>query len=74
MTVLKVGPALTFAFREGVFLLSCLENELALSGAVTHPSRLPETLEHVMRERDEHWRDYYSGDGHVLIEQMRYSL
>ena len=67
--VLKVGPALTFALREALFALAAIESELlGPSGQNTGltPSRLRETLDRVMREHAEHWRDYYTGDDAAL--------
>ncbi len=53
--ILKVGPALTFAFREALF---ALDHIAAALGIDTH---LRDTLEHVMLERPEHWRTHYHG-------------
>ncbi len=55
--ILKVGPALTFAFREAVFALAAIEEELGLP----EPSRIRDVLEQVMVERPDHWRKYYPG-------------
>jgi len=57
--ILKVGPALTFAFREAVFALAMMENELI--PAETR-SNLVEVLEDVMTRQPEHWQKYYHGD------------
>ncbi len=67
---LKVGPALTFALREGLFALAAIEDELLVKAAgrpaQTGSSRLRETLDRVMREQPEHWQPYYSGDEAAL--------
>ncbi|NPA26454.1 MAG: class II D-tagatose-bisphosphate aldolase, non-catalytic subunit [Chloroflexi bacterium] len=55
--ILKVGPALTFAFREAVFALEAIERELG----VPEPSRLREVLEQVMLDDPRHWQRYYPG-------------
>ncbi len=57
--ILKVGPALTFAFREAVFALAMLENELILP---EKRSNLIQVLEEVMTRQPEHWQKYYPGD------------
>jgi D-tagatose-1,6-bisphosphate aldolase subunit GatZ/KbaZ len=57
--ILKVGPALTFAFREAVFALAMIENELF---PAEMRSRLTETVENVMVSRPEYWQDHYRGD------------
>ena len=66
--VLKVGPALTFAVREALFALAAVETELlGPSGQGAGPaSGLRETVDRVMREHPEHWRDYYEGDDAAL--------
>jgi D-tagatose-1,6-bisphosphate aldolase subunit GatZ/KbaZ len=60
--ILKVGPALTFAFREAVFALSAIEHEMfaARKGAIL--SQLRQAIETAMLENPSHWRAYYSGD------------
>ena len=57
--ILKVGPALTFAFREAVFALAMIENELILA---ERRSNLIEVLEEVMTRQPEHWQKYYHGE------------
>jgi D-tagatose-1,6-bisphosphate aldolase subunit GatZ/KbaZ len=60
--ILKVGPALTFAFREAVFALSMVEREL-LSDKVANEalSNLPDILDQAMMRNPEHWEKYYTG-------------
>lgn len=55
--ILKVGPALTFAFREAVFALAKME-KLLVDGET---SNLRETLEAVMLENPTHWQNHYGG-------------
>jgi D-tagatose-1,6-bisphosphate aldolase subunit GatZ/KbaZ len=55
--ILKVGPWLTFAFREGVFALAEIEETL-----VAIPSRIRETLEVAMLTNPVHWKKHYAGD------------
>ena len=62
--ILKVGPWLTFAFREALFALEEIEREvLARSSAGDggagggEPSRLRETLDAAMRADPRHWRE-----------------
>jgi D-tagatose-1,6-bisphosphate aldolase subunit GatZ/KbaZ len=57
--ILKVGPALTFAFREAVFALALMEAELFPAERRSH---ILETLEEVMTAQPESWRDHYRGD------------
>ena len=63
--ILKVGPGLTYAFREGVFALA--EMEVALS--VDTPSRIRETLEEAMLQNPKYWVSHYAGSP----EQKKFS-
>jgi D-tagatose-1,6-bisphosphate aldolase subunit GatZ/KbaZ len=59
--ILKVGPWLTFAFREAVFALSAIEREwLAHRGGV-RLSQVRETLDAAMLRNPSYWRSYYRG-------------
>ena len=55
--ILKVGPGLTFAFREAVFALTEME-EILVEGETSH---LREALEAAMLENTSHWLKHYSG-------------
>lgn len=55
--ILKVGPWLTFAFREAVFALAEIEAALCET-----PSRIRETLEVAMLTNPVHWKKHYAGD------------
>jgi D-tagatose-1,6-bisphosphate aldolase subunit GatZ/KbaZ len=57
--ILKVGPALTFAYREAVFALALMENEWIPVGK---RSNLVQVLEDVMLGKPEYWQNYYHGD------------
>ena len=56
--ILKVGPGLTYAMREGIFALAEIEKETV---APNDQSRLVEVVRAVMLENPVHWRDYYKG-------------
>ena len=72
--ILKVGPALTFAFREAVFALSAVERELLGSRPATRLSRVREELEAAMLRNPTHWRPYYHGDAMELQLARAFSL
>jgi D-tagatose-1,6-bisphosphate aldolase subunit GatZ/KbaZ len=74
IAILKVGPALTFAFREAVFLLSHLEDEIARSGLIGQPAGLPQALEDAMRAKPGYWKDYYPEKDQRLSDYLRFSL
>jgi len=69
--ILKVGPALTFTFREAMFALAMIEDELIPKGA---RSNLIQVLDDVMIKHPEHWKKYYHGDENELAFKRRYSL
>jgi D-tagatose-1,6-bisphosphate aldolase subunit GatZ/KbaZ len=72
--ILKVGPALTFAFREAAFALQEIEREwLSGKNGITF-SCLRETLENVMLENPVHWRNYYQGNENALRFARKYSF
>jgi D-tagatose-1,6-bisphosphate aldolase subunit GatZ/KbaZ len=60
--ILKVGPALTFAFREAVFALAMMEDELLTGSRAKDRSNLRNVLEGAMIENPVYWESYYSGD------------
>jgi D-tagatose-1,6-bisphosphate aldolase subunit GatZ/KbaZ len=68
--ILKVGPALTFAFREAVFALAMLEDELILPEKC---SNLITVLDEVMTRQPEHWQKYYHGDAAARRLQRKFS-
>ncbi|MGZ6195259.1 MAG: class II D-tagatose-bisphosphate aldolase non-catalytic subunit [Candidatus Binataceae bacterium] len=69
--ILKVGPALTFAFRQAVFALAMMESELLPTDG---RSRLIETLEAAMQRVPVHWKKYYHGNERELAFARKYSL
>jgi D-tagatose-1,6-bisphosphate aldolase subunit GatZ/KbaZ len=60
--ILKTGPWLTFAFREAVFALECMEKEWLPTKKDTPLSGLRSVLEGVMRANPVHWMPFYRGD------------
>ena len=72
--ILKVGPALTFAFREAVFALSAIERELLASHPGTRISQVRDQLEAAMLRNPEYWKPYYHGDTDELRLARAFSL
>lgn len=72
--ILKVGPALTFAFREAAFALAWMEGEWLASVPGVQLSRLPEVLDEAMRLEPRYWQAYYQGDERQVRLARRYSL
>lgn len=56
--ILKVGPALTFAFREALIGLSHIEDQLIGVGKVKNPSELLKNIREVMTKNPGHWKSY----------------
>lgn len=69
--ILKVGPAATFAYREALFALAMIENELLPE---SDRSQLIEVLERVMLANPKHWQGHYRGDPHELRLLRAYAL
>ncbi len=69
--ILKVGPGLTFAFREAVFALAMIEDELIPKD---QRSNLIQVLDDVMVKHPEHWKKYYRGDEAEQSFKRKYSL
>lgn len=76
-SILKVGPALTFALRETLFSLAAIERELRPAHQC---SGLRDVLESVMLEHPEHWNHHYHGSdgarrlarGYSYSDRVRY--
>lgn len=70
VAILKVGPALTFSLREGLFALSHIEREMIPDSQQAH---FIEVLEKSMVSAPENWMHHYSGDQLQLRLKRRYS-
>ena len=69
--ILKVGPWLTFAFREAVFALSGVEREWLGHRRGIQLSQIREALEAAMLRNPTYWRSYYHGsDDEVRLARM----
>ena len=68
---LKVGPELTFRFREAVFSLAGIEKTLNFS----EPSHLLDIIDAQMESNDGYWREYYRGSTQeqALLKNYSYS-
>lgn len=69
--ILKVGPGLTFAFREAIFALAMMEDELI---SKAQRSNIIQVLDRVMIKHPEHWKKYYHGDDEAQAFKRKYSL
>ncbi len=69
--ILKVGPAATFAYREALFALAKIEDELLPEG---ERSQLIETLDRRMQANPKYWQGHYQGDERRLRLLRAYAL
>ncbi|MEG1003516.1 class II D-tagatose-bisphosphate aldolase, non-catalytic subunit [Clostridium sp.] len=72
--ILKVGPALTFGFREGAFSLNEMENELLKYRPDLETSRFMDILEFNMVKNPKDWIKHYSGSNEKIKFDRIYSL
>ncbi len=70
--ILKVGPWLTFAYREALFALESMEIELM--GGDDGLSHLRDTMDMVMLQDPKHWKKYYSGTENQQLFKRKYSF
>jgi D-tagatose-bisphosphate aldolase class II non-catalytic subunit len=68
--ILKVGPGLTFAYREALYGLDVIATEL-VTGYGNRP--LVQTMESIMSTDPAHWQGHYHGDANALRVQRHYS-
>lgn len=71
ITILKVGPALTFALREALFGMEQIERRLI---AKELQSRFSQRLEEAMLENPGNWEKHYHGDAGELRVKRAFSL
>lgn len=72
--ILKVGPWLTFAFREAVFALAAIEEEWLGNRKGIVISRVRKALDDAMLANPEHWKNHYCGEEAALRFARKYSL
>jgi D-tagatose-1,6-bisphosphate aldolase subunit GatZ/KbaZ len=72
--ILKVGPALTFAFREAVFALALIETEWLSTKSGVELSGIRQALDQAMQRDPTHWRKYHAGSECELQFARRYSF
>jgi D-tagatose-1,6-bisphosphate aldolase subunit GatZ/KbaZ len=68
--LLKVGPCLTFAFREAVYALTHIEDAWS---EVRGPSHLRDIMETLMKHHPAHWQTHYRGGPEALSFLRHYS-
>lgn len=71
IAILKVGPALTYGLREGLFSLSMMERELV---PANRRACLIEALDESMMENPGNWKKHYHGSYKQLGLARKYSF
>lgn len=71
--ILKVGPWLTFAYREALFALEAMESEI-MGDHHEDLSKLGDTLERVMKREPKYWLKYYHGNENQQFLKRKYSF
>jgi D-tagatose-1,6-bisphosphate aldolase subunit GatZ/KbaZ len=70
---LKVGPWLTYAFREAVFALALIERELLVNKKGIVLSNLQEVVDQKMLENPKYWEKYYTSSEEENKLKRKYS-
>lgn len=71
--ILKVGPGLSFAMREGLFALAYMEKEMYY-GTNVETSKIMQVMEDTMLANPNKWAAYYKGDETELHIKRLYSF
>ena len=77
IAILKVGPALTFAAREGLYALAMMEDELCAAGVLEadKASRFVDVLDETMKKDPSSWQGHYTAEEpeSTLLRKYSYS-
>lgn len=71
--ILKVGPWLTFAFREAVFALANIEAEIVGGAKNKDVSNVIDIIDKIMVANPKHWQRHYHGEDNAVRIARRYS-
>ncbi|MDO5573615.1 MAG: class II D-tagatose-bisphosphate aldolase, non-catalytic subunit [bacterium] len=71
IAILKVGPALTFSLREGLFALSMMEKMLVPE---EKQAKFIEIMEEIMVQNPGNWKKHYHGTEDQLAIKRKYSF
>ena len=71
IAILKVGPALTFSLREGLFALSMMEKRLVPAEKQAH---FIDVMEETMLKNPGNWQKHYHGSEEDLAVKRKYSF
>jgi D-tagatose-1,6-bisphosphate aldolase subunit GatZ/KbaZ len=72
--ILKVGPAVTFAFREAVYALAMIENEWLSKCKGVTLSNIIQVLDNTLLDNPVYWQKYYAGNEPQIQLARKYSF
>ncbi len=72
--ILKVGPELTFAYRESIYTLELIERQIAKVLAISNPSEISDVVDRVMCKKPNNWEEYYTGSASSVAFSRRFSM
>ncbi|RJX67150.1 tagatose-bisphosphate aldolase subunit GatZ [Vibrio sinensis] len=70
-SILKVGPALTFALREALFSLAEIENRLVKT---EQNSQFKQVVDSVLLDKPKYWKSYYGEKHSDIINNLHFSF
>lgn len=70
--VLKVGPALTFAYRQAIYALDAIADVAGLDTGLDPAQRVPAVMEAEMRAAPGHWQGHYPDDDSPAARLLRH--
>lgn len=71
--ILKVGPALTFAYREAIFALELIEKELYKTKPYIRLSNIRNVINSIMLDNPSNWEKHYHGTRTDISISMDFS-
>ena len=71
--ILKVGPALTFAYREAIFALELIEKELYKTKPYVRLSNIRNVINNIMLDNPSNWEKHYHGTRTDIALSMDFS-
>lgn len=71
--ILKVGPALTFAYREAIFALELIEKELYKTKPNVRLSNIRNIINNIMLDNPSNWEKHYHGTRTDIALSMDFS-
>lgn len=74
IAILKVGPALTFAMREGLFALARIEKELFQFHPEVEQSNFMDVLDWYMGSNPVYWKSHYHGTSDKVRYARKFSF